>query len=591
MKWHVAVVCSLMLGVSLVCAAQGAGVDPETEIAQPLVLLTSFTLKTNDALPDALVALLKKYLTVLNRPAQPASDAELRLLRFSVSREVTNLLATEGYFSPQIDYISQISGANNRVEIDLQPGPLTHTNTVALNFVGSAVPPTLQDEIRRSWSLPKGQVFRDNDWVRAKNNTLSSLADQSYAGARISDSQAIVQDELADLTLELDSGPIFYMGGLHVTGLHRYQPWLLERYHPPKPGAPFSRAALLKFQRELQNSPYFTTVTVSTDPEPAQAAALPVEVEVTERAKHDIGIGAGFSTNTGARGEVSYRDRDFGGQAYDLRSVIRIEQLRQVGYADLYLPPRESGYLDSIGILGERDNISGLITSTSSFGARRIINDNDMERRFGLSYVFEKSILNGGDQQLAKALVSSIGWTRREVDNAFLPRKGTVAQLDISAATKTVLSDQNFVRFDGKLQTWFPVSARDVFIARVEAGYIVAPSSDGIPETYLFRAGGTGSVRGYSYQSLGINKDGGVAGGRVMLTATAEYVHWLEGNWGVAVFVDEGDAADRVATLHLNQGIGAGVRFKTPAGPIALDLAYGREVKKFRLDFSVGIAF
>ena len=76
-----------------------------------------------------------------------------------------------------------------------------------------------------------------------------------------------------------------------------------------------------------------------------------------------------------------------------------------------------------------------------------------------------------------------------------------------------------------------------------------------------------------------------------MLTATAELVHWLEGNWGLAVFVDEGDAADRVTTLHLNQGIGAGVRFKTPAGPIALDLAYGREVKKFRLDFSVGIAF
>jgi translocation and assembly module TamA len=83
----------------------------------------------------------------------------------------------------------------------------------------------------------------------------------------------------------------------------------------------------------------------------------------------------------------------------------------------------------------------------------------------------------------------------------------------------------------------------------------------------------------------------GIVGGRALATGTAEYVHWLDGNWGVAGFVDEGDAAAQYSELKLQQGIGGGLRFKTPAGPIALDLAYGREVKKFRLDFSIGIAF
>jgi translocation and assembly module TamA len=130
-----------------------------------------------------------------------------------------------------------------------------------------------------------------------------------------------------------------------------------------------------------------------------------------------------------------------------------------------------------------------------------------------------------------------------------------------------------------------------VFILRAEGGYVIAPSPDGIPEDYLFRAGGTASVRGYSYQSLGVNQDDGVVGGRALLTGTAEYVHWLQDTWGIAVFVDEGDAANTFADLKLEQGIGAGVRLKTPAGPIAIDLAYGKEVQKFRLDFSIGIAF
>ena len=161
MKWRVAATCGLALGVSLVCAAQetavGTDVATEAEVAQHSALLTNFTLAKNEAVPEAVAALLKKYLTVLNRPAQPASDADLQLLRFSVSREVIDLLATEGYFSPQIDFASHISAHNNQVEILLQPGPLTRTNNVALNFTGTAVPLTLQDKIRSSWGLPKGQ--------------------------------------------------------------------------------------------------------------------------------------------------------------------------------------------------------------------------------------------------------------------------------------------------------------------------------------------------------------------------------------------------------------------------------------------------
>jgi translocation and assembly module TamA len=391
--------------------------------------------------------------------------------------------------------------------------------------------------------------------------------------------------------VDIDSGPVFHFGDLQLNGLRRYKPWLVDRYHPPEKGDIYNRAKLLKFQRELQNSPYFSSVTVNVDPDPAVAEAVPVEVLITERQEYDVGLGAGYSTNTGARGEVSFQDRDFLNDAYDLKSVIRIEQLQQIGYVDMYLPPQMDGYLDSVGVLVNRSDISGLVTTTSSFGAKRVITENDIERRLGLSYTYEESTVAGGPEMLAKALVSSIGWTRRKVDSAFAPRKGYIAQLDIGAAAKAVLSDQNFIRLYGKIQYWTPVGSRDVLILRAESGYVIAPSSDGIPEDYLFRAGGTASVRGYSYQSLGVNQNDGVVGGRALATGTVEYVHWVGESWGLAAFVDEGDAADNFKVLRLEQGVGGGVRIKTPAGPIAIDLGYGREVQKFRLDFSVGIAF
>ena len=116
-------------------------------------------------------------------------------------------------------------------------------------------------------------------------------------------------------------------------------------------------------------------------------------------------------------------------------------------------------------------------------------------------------------------------------------------------------------------------------------------SLNGIPENYLFRTGGSTTVRGYRYQSLGVKHLASVSGGRVMAVASAEYVHWFETNLGGAAFVDVGDAADSWRNYSAKQGFGIGWRYKTPAGPLALDLAYGKQSKKIRLDISIAIAF
>jgi len=572
-------------------APQETPTETQTADEPEVALVTDFGLLANPNVDEKIHDLLIKYVSVFNRPKEKITPSEARLLRFSVRKEIGDILATEGYFSPTISFETVTEKDSAKVKIKLDLGAPTKISSAQIRFIGSAVTPELQSKIRQSWGLPVNAVFRDDDWTRAKSHALESLTERSYPAAKIANSEAVVQDLQADLAIDLDSGPIFYMGQLHVQGLSLYKPWLLERYHPPKPGDVYDRQKLLNFQRELQNSPYFSSVTVSVDPDPAVAAAVPVEVLLTERNEYDVGLGAGYSSNTRARGEVSFRDRNFYDAAYDLRSVIRIEQLRQVGYTDVYLPPRRSGYLDSFGVLFDRSDISGLLTATTSFGAKRVITEGALERRIGLSFVYEDSTVNGGDQVLAKALVGSLGWTWRRVNNTFDPRQGSILQIDVSGATKALLSDQNFVRLYGKYQYWIPIGARDVIILRTEAGYVASPSSDGIPEDYLFRAGGSGSVRGYSYQSLGVKQDNGVVGGRILSTATAEYVHWLKENWGVAAFVDVGDAADKVSALDLKQGFGLGGRYKTPAGPIAIDLAYGRQVKRFRLDFSIGIAF
>lgn len=82
-----------------------------------------------------------------------------------------------------------------------------------------------------------------------------------------------------------------------------------------------------------------------------------------------------------------------------------------------------------------------------------------------------------------------------------------------------------------------------------------------------------------------------MVGALTMVTGTAEYTHWLTQQWGAAAFVDVGNAADSWRTLHPVIGYGAGIRWRSPAGPIALDLARGHDTGNLRVHFSMTVAF
>ena len=129
-------------------------------------------------------------------------------------------------------------------------------------------------------------------------------------------------------------------------------------------------------------------------------------------------------------------------------------------------------------------------------------------------------------------------------------------------------------------------------LLRGELGMTVAPSREGIPQDFLFRAGGSNSVRGYAYQSLGVKEGTAIVGGRYLATMSAEYTYWLDPKWGVATFVDAGQAADdRRGLRDLSVGYGLGARWRSPAGPLAVDVARGHDDGKVRLHFSLAIPF
>jgi translocation and assembly module TamA len=404
-----------------------------------------------------------------------------------------------------------------------------------------------------------------------------------------------------------------HFGALKIEGLQRYRPEVITNLNQIRPGDQYSEAALQALQGRLQDTGYFSSVEVSTDmsavlrarvnklnegeadDQPQQAArpagptTLPLLVRVTENKRKNLSTGVGYSTNTGARVGAGYDDLYVFGKRMKNRLVY--EQKRQTLRSDFYWPTTSNGYNDSIGAGYDRQDVRDQITRTTSVSATRAWGSPLLERSWRLEALTEQVTIDGLPTTRAKALPLTFSITKRKLDNLVQPSRGYAANLQLGVAPLPILTDEPFVRLYLRGVAYQPLGPSGTLIVRGEFGAVGSRDKAGVPSTFLFRAGGDQSVRGYGYQQLGIPVAGAITGGRYMVTASTEYDYWFKPPWGAAVFVDAGNAADNFADLKPEVGYGVGARWRSPVGPIAVDVAYGKAVHKVRLHFSLGFTF
>jgi len=549
--------------------------------------------------PDDLKKLLMQHLETARaaRLGEQFDADEIARLQRQSELTARDLLATEGYFSPQVESAVVRVGDDWRVSYRIRPGERTTVRSVKLDFEGALKTRPgaagLQGRIERNFSLKQGMPFRQADWDAAKQAVLGPLLRGHYPAAQIATSQARIDPAThsADLALTVDSGPAFFYGEPAISGTQRYPEEIVRHLSPLKPGQPVSQQDLLDYQTALETSGYYAQAMVRIGPDPVLAAAVPIQVEVVERPEKMFSLGAGFSTDTGARVSASWLHRNILEQGLRLKLDVSLEEDRQTGAAELAWPRNAKGYDNSLGAQVKDEDIEGQETLASILIAKRTRTRGQIEATVSLQFQNEKQEIGDVVDTRNQALVANYAWTQRTVGRAFYPRRGYVLTLHGGGAAEPLLSDTTFVRLYGRHTQYFRAGDRGRLILRGELGSVLADRLEGIPTDFLFRAGGDNSVRGYDYQSLGRTLAGGVQSVRYLATGSAEYNYFFDEKWGMAVFVDAGDAADSFGALSPVFGYGLGARYHSPVGPINLDLAYGEATDEFRLHFSFGVSF
>ena len=346
----------------------------------------------------------------------------------------------------------------------------------------------------------------------------------------------------------------------------------------------------------------FVNLDTSTDPQAAR-----VLVTLREAPLQKVTFGVGASTDSGARLSVEHLHNQVPGLGWRALSKLSLDREARSASTELTSPPDTSGWRWNTSALVQ-SQLSGTFDVDSQrlrAGASQI--GDRIDRSYYLQY--DRADTAATDQsapKLAESISANYTFTLRNFNALPFPSSGWGFGAELGGGT-TLGSDQvPFGRVLMRGQAFWPLGRQGDqaaslrqgrLVARAEVGAVLARDAVSLPVTQLFLAGGDNSVRGYGLRSIGIKLGSDqVSAGRYLAVGSLEWqrpitVKGLLTDWEGALFVDAGAVADRPSELHAQVGVGAGLRWKTPVGPLQIDLAYGVAVQQFRLHLNVGFSF
>ncbi len=431
---------ALVLGAAVLAAVPAQAQDTPAVQSSHAASGPSFDIDIRA--PASVKPLLEQHLELRRyREVSDLDDAELARLMVLAERDVRELVGTLGFFDPRITIRRETSAANRPViVVEVAPGQPALVSSVEMSFEGDIARnpdhevAAQREEIRSGWRLPPGQRFTQEAWEAAKTAALRQLVTRRYPAGRVSYSLADIDATAAwaKLGLRIDSGPLFRLGPVRVTGLERYDARLVPRLARLAPGSTYDEERIREAQLRLAGSGYFDSAFIFVDPQ-ADPQAAPVQVTVHEAPLHKVVLGLGVSTDSGPRASVEYRNNRVPGIGWRAVTKLQVERKSPFIESEWTAIPEEDGW--RWGVLGrvERVNDGQFITNGQRLRIGRSWAGDHIERSvYGQYERATVQVLPGTTAQPADtgdgtAISANYVWTGRYFDRTPFPSAATAS--------------------------------------------------------------------------------------------------------------------------------------------------------------------
>ncbi|MBY0544179.1 MAG: outer membrane protein assembly factor [Gammaproteobacteria bacterium] len=533
---------------------------------------------------------------------RPLTTDDVKTLYANGGSSILQAAQPFGFFKAKIIRSSLKSTGQHQwtAQYYVTPGVPLRVTSFSIVLTGEGANQPFFHDYLKKLPLKQGQVLQTENYNTIKKTVNNIATQHGFLSGHFTTN--VIKIDLAsytsDIELVYDTGPQYYFGQVFFKK-NSLNNGFLQRFVRFKQGQPYSPDALLTLQQNLSTTPYFKSVDVEPGTQNEQTKQVPVNVTLTPSKSQKYNFGIGYGTDTGIRGTVGWtfprvtKDGDY------FVTNLQASQIQTNLEARYIMPgsdPTTQQYYIAASITQESPNTSEGHTEKLRVGKSDVWYG--WKANLSLSEQFDQYSLRGDPWLNSYLLLPELSLTKSVFDDPIFPMSGHSLSFKLRGAAEPLLSSTSFVQSELAGNYIFSPTSSSRLLIRGDLGLTVVNDINTIPLSLQFFAGGSDSVRGYSYQELGP--------GKYLLVGSVEYQHEIIEKWYAAIFYDAGNAVNSLTNPEgtavgvdqpninlsalLKQCVGIGAVWASPVGPMEITLAkpLNDSSKSVSIQFSMG---
>ena len=530
---------------------------------------------------------VRQSLSLVDAIGRDVSGRRMAYLVREAEAETREALEPFGYYAPNIKVErTRASDAPVVVTVNVALGSPVRVRAFDVGIDGEGAGDRYLKEEIDAFHPTRGEVLDHAIYEASKARITRRLAERGYFDADFTARKVEVTraDAAADVALHWNSGVRYDMGAIDFQQSPKQivRDSLLQKLVYWKPGEYYHQGRLDRLRKSLTELDYFGRIEIEPQPEHAVGEQVPVTVTLTPAKRDVYTAGVSYGTDSGAGVRLGLERRYVNDRGHKFLAQIDYAQYVKTGTLQYRVPAfrwLDGWYTASLQGADEHTDWADtrrleLVGSRSGQVNRHlnaVVSLHALRERWRLLSDDPLAPINA--YEYASLLYPAISAEYVDADDRLYPRRALAGSLLLRGGIEGLGSDASFAQIHASARWIRGLGQDNRLLVRGELGHTYTNSLFDMPLSLRFFAGGDRSVRGYGWREIGPRNDDFATGAKNVVTASVEFEHYFTREWGGAVFVDTGSAFDVRPDMHT--GVGIGVRWRSPVGPVRVDVARG----------------
>ena len=530
---------------------------------------------------------VRQSLSLVDAIGRDVSGRRMAYLVREAEAETREALEPFGYYAPNIKVErTRASDAPVVVTVNVALGSPVRVRAFDVGIDGEGAGDRYLKEEIDAFHPTRGEVLDHAIYEASKARITRRLAERGYFDADFTARKVEVTraEAAADVALHWNSGVRYDMGAIDFQQSPKQivRDSLLQKLVYWKPGEYYHQGRLDRLRKSLTELDYFGRIEIEPQPEHAVGEQVPVTVTLTPAKRDVYTAGVSYGTDSGAGVRLGLERRYVNDRGHKFLAQIDYAQYVKTGTLQYRVPAfrwLDGWYTASLQGADEHTDWADtrrleLVGSRSGQVNRHlnaVVSLHALRERWRLLSDDPLAPINA--YEYASLLYPAISAEYVDADDRLYPRRALAGSLLLRGGIEGLGSDASFAQIHASARWIRGLGQDNRLLVRGELGHTYTDSLFDMPLSLRFFAGGDRSVRGYGWREIGPRNGDFATGAKNVVTASVEFEHYFTREWGGAVFVDTGSAFDVRPDMHT--GVGIGVRWRSPVGPVRVDVARG----------------